>query len=103
MDDLSANKTPKIRAWARAHNVERCFTPTYASWANPIEAQFGPLRNFVMGASNPDTRPATAGLSALAQRQRPSSRRPRGPTPRTRPSPQRTPPPLGQTRRRMTR
>jgi hypothetical protein len=29
-----------------------CLTPTYASWANPIEAQFGPLRTFVMGDSN---------------------------------------------------
>jgi transposase len=51
-DNLSANKTPAIRAWAARHNVELCFTPTYASWANPIEAQFGPLRTFVMGASN---------------------------------------------------
>src|SRR5690348_11362584 len=24
----------------------------YASWANPIESQFGPLRTFVMGNSN---------------------------------------------------
>ena len=29
-----------------------CFTPTYASRANPIEAQFGPLRTFVMGGSD---------------------------------------------------
>lgn len=29
-----------------------CLTPTYASWANPTEAQFGPLRTFVMGDSN---------------------------------------------------
>lgn len=52
MDNLSANKTYKIRAWAASHNVELCLTPTYASWANPIEAQFGPLRSFVMGASD---------------------------------------------------
>ena len=52
MDNLSANKTPAIRAWAARHKVELCFTPTNASWANPIEAQFGPLRTFVMGASN---------------------------------------------------
>ena len=25
---------------------------SYGSWANPIEAQFGPLRTFVMGASD---------------------------------------------------
>jgi transposase len=52
MDNLSANKTPKIRAWAAKHQVELCLTPTSASWANPIEAQFGPLRTFTMGNSN---------------------------------------------------
>ena len=52
LDNLSANKTLAIRAWAARHRVELCFTPTYASWANPIEAQFGPLRTFTMGASN---------------------------------------------------
>ncbi|WSA26958.1 transposase [Streptosporangium sp. NBC_01810] len=52
LDNLSANKTPAIRAWARKNKVELCFTPTQASWANPIEAQFGPLRTFVMANSN---------------------------------------------------
>lgn len=52
MDNLSANKTPAVRAWATRNKVELCFTPTHASWANPIEAQFGPLRTFVMSASN---------------------------------------------------
>jgi transposase len=52
MDNLSANKTPAIRTWAKNNKVELCLTPTYASWANPIEAQFGPLRTFVMGDSN---------------------------------------------------
>jgi hypothetical protein len=52
MDNLPANKTPAIRAWADGNNVELCFTPTCASWANPIEAQFGPLRTFVMGGSD---------------------------------------------------
>lgn len=52
MDNLSANKTPAIRAWAARNKVELCLTPTSASWANPIEAQFGPLRSFVMGGSD---------------------------------------------------
>lgn len=60
MDNLSANKTPAVRAWAARHNVELCLTPTYASWANPIEAQFGPLRTFTMGASNHPNHPALA-------------------------------------------
>jgi hypothetical protein len=29
-----------------------CFTPTNASWANPVEAQFGPLRTFSIANSN---------------------------------------------------
>jgi hypothetical protein len=52
LDNLSANKTPAIRRWAKRNQVELCLTPTSASWANPIEAQFGPLRNFVLGDSN---------------------------------------------------
>jgi len=52
LDNLSANKTPAIRRWAGRANVELCFTPTNASWANPIEAQFGPVRTFVMGGSD---------------------------------------------------
>ena len=49
LDNLSADKTPAIRRWARRENVELCLTPANASWANPIEAHFGPLRTFVMG------------------------------------------------------
>ena len=60
MDNLSANKTPAIRAWAARHKVELCLTPTYASWANPIEAQFGPLRTFTMGASDHPNHPVLA-------------------------------------------
>ncbi|MCY0955337.1 IS630 family transposase [Streptomyces sp. H27-S2] len=60
MDNLSANKTPAIRTWAGKNKVELCLTPTSASWANPIEAQFGPLRNFVMGGSNHPNHPALA-------------------------------------------
>jgi transposase len=52
LGNLSANKTPAIRAWAERANVELCFTPTNASWANPIEPQFGPLRTFVLGGSD---------------------------------------------------
>ena len=52
VDNLSANKTPTVGAWAIRNKVELCFTPTSASWANPIEAQFGPLCTFTMGASD---------------------------------------------------
>ncbi|MEU8046769.1 IS630 family transposase [Micromonospora echinofusca] len=52
LDNLSANKTPRIRAWAARNKVELCLTPTQASWANPIEAQFGPLRAFTLTNSD---------------------------------------------------
>ena len=102
LDNLSAHKGHKIRAWAARNKVELCFTPTYASWANPIEAQFGPLRTFVIAGSNHPNHPTLTrklqDLPALAQRQRPPPRRPGRPTPRTRPHPQRTPTTLGPTR-----
>lgn len=52
LDNLSAHKGTAIRQWAARNKVELCFTPTYASWANPIEAHFGPLRTFVIAGSN---------------------------------------------------
>ena len=52
LDNLSAHKGIKIREWAQDHRVELCFTPTYSSWANPIEPHFGPLREFVLNNSN---------------------------------------------------
>ena len=52
LDNLSAHKGSTIRDWAHRNNVELCFTPTYSSWANPIEAHFGPLREFVLNNSN---------------------------------------------------
>jgi transposase len=52
MDNLSAHRGPQIRAWAARHAVELDFTPTYASWADPIEPHFGSLRSFVIAGSN---------------------------------------------------
>jgi transposase len=77
LDNLSANKTPAIRAWAAKHKVKLCFTPTYASWANPIEAQFGPLRTFVMGNSNHPGHPAlTRRLQAYLRWRNTNARHP---------------------------
>jgi transposase len=52
LDNLSAHKGATIRRWAARHHVELCFTPTYASWANPIEVHFGSLRSFVLANSD---------------------------------------------------
>lgn len=52
LDNLSAHLNWRIRRWADRNRVELCFTPTYASWTNPIEAHFGPLRQFTLANSN---------------------------------------------------
>nr|WP_280855069.1 MULTISPECIES: IS630 family transposase [unclassified Streptomyces] len=52
LDNLSAHKGSDICRWAKKNKVELCFTPTYASWANPIEAHFGPLRQFTIANSH---------------------------------------------------
>ena len=51
-DQFSAPSGTTIARWAIRNRVELCFTPTYSSWANPIEAHFGPLREFVLNNSN---------------------------------------------------
>ena len=45
---------------ARCHGWGSCRMPTNASWANPIEAHFGPLRTFVMGTADHPDHPALA-------------------------------------------
>lgn len=52
LDNLNHHKSRIVRDWCDANRVELVFTPTYASWANPIEAHFGPLRQFVIANSD---------------------------------------------------
>ena len=58
LDNLNHHKKTEIREWCAANAVELVFTPTYASWANPIEAHFGPLREFVLNNSDYPNHPA---------------------------------------------
>ena len=96
LDNLSANKTPAIRHWAKRANVELCFTPTNASWANPIEPQFGPVRTFVLGGSDYRNHTVLARkLQDYLRWRNAPPRCPGRPAPRTRPHPQRTPATLG--------
>ncbi|CDR01368.1 hypothetical protein GCM10022420_028980 [Streptomyces iranensis] len=46
-----------MRRWAKKNKFELCFTPTYTSWANPIEAHFGPLRQFTIADSDHTAQP----------------------------------------------
>lgn len=50
-----------IQRWAKKHKVELRFTPSYASCANPIEAHFGPLRQFAIANSNCPGTPCRPG------------------------------------------
>ena len=47
-DNLSANWTPDICAYAHANNIELVATPTYASYLNRIECHFLPISEFVV-------------------------------------------------------
>jgi transposase len=60
LDNLNHHRGHAIRDWCADNNVELAFTPTYASWANPIEAHFGPLRQFVIANSDHRDHPALA-------------------------------------------
>jgi transposase len=63
LDNLSAHRGATIRAWAARNKVELCFTSTYSSWVNPIEAHFGPLHTFVIaGSDHPNHVAATRAL-----------------------------------------
>ena len=58
LDNLNHHKNRDVREWCANNHVELAFTPTYASWANPIEAHFGPLRQFVLANSDHADHPA---------------------------------------------
>jgi transposase len=60
LDNLNHHRGRAVREWCEANNVELLFTPTYASWANPIEAHFGPLRQFAIANSDYPDHPALA-------------------------------------------
>ena len=60
MDNLNHHKNLGVREWCAANGVELVFTPTYGSWANPIEAHFGPLRQFVIANSDHRDHPTLA-------------------------------------------
>ncbi|WP_308191843.1 IS630 family transposase [Kitasatospora humi] len=77
LDNLSAHNGKKILRWAKNNNVHLCFTPTNASWANPIEAHFGPLRQFTLANSNhPNHTVQTRALHAYLRWRNANARHP---------------------------
>ncbi len=101
LDNLSAHTGTDIRRWAKKNKVELCFTPTYASWANPIEAHFGPLRQFTLANSHHRSHPAqTQALHRYLRWRNTNARHPdvlAAQRQGTRPHPQRKGHPLGRT------
>ena len=78
LDNLSAHKNKKTKEWCARHSVELCFTPTYSSWANPIECHFGPLRDFVLNNSDhPNHTVLTRRLHAYLRWRNANARDPR--------------------------
>ncbi len=68
LDNLSAHKTPQVRRWCRAHRVHLIWTPTNASWLNPIECQFTPVKEFVIrGSHYPDHQALRRALDRYAR------------------------------------
>ena len=52
LDNFSPHGTPTVLKWCRQNNVHLIWTPTNASWLNPIECQFTPVKEFVIRNSN---------------------------------------------------
>ncbi len=53
LDNFSPHKVPRVLEYAEKSSMELVFTPTNASWLNPIEPHFGPLRKFAISNCNP--------------------------------------------------
>ena len=75
--NLSAHKGTTTRTRAGKHRAELCFTPTSASRADPIEARFGPLRQFTLANSNhPSHTARTQALHACLRWRNANARHP---------------------------
>jgi len=48
LDNFSPHAKAEVQSWCRANNVHLIWTPTNASWLNPIECQFTGVKKFVI-------------------------------------------------------
>ncbi len=53
LDNFSPHEVDRVLRYALENNISFVFTPTNASWLNPIESHFGPLRKFALSNFNP--------------------------------------------------
>lgn len=54
LDNASAHTVTRVLEYARKHRIRLIFTPTNASWLNPIEPHFA-SRKFAVSNSNPES------------------------------------------------
>ena len=52
LDNFSPHGTPLVRDWCRRNNIHMIWTPTNASWLNPIECHFTSVKEFVIRNSD---------------------------------------------------
>jgi transposase len=52
LDNFSPHKTAEVETWCAQNNVHLVWTPTNASWLNPIECEFTPVKEFVIRNSD---------------------------------------------------
>ena len=52
LDNASPHEKEEVVRWARANKVTLVYTPTNASWLNPIESIFSGIQRFVFSNSD---------------------------------------------------
>lgn len=79
LDNFSPHTVPRVLEYVQANSIEFALTPTNASWLNPIEPHFGPLRKFAISNSNPKNHEEIATnirrYTAWRNKHHPSARR----------------------------
>jgi DDE superfamily endonuclease len=60
LDNFSPHIMDRVLAYALENNMSFVLTPTNASWLNPIEPHFGPLRKFAISNCDPTGHPEIA-------------------------------------------
>ena len=52
LDNFSPHHKEQVKQYCRQNNIHLIWTPTNASWLNPIECHFGPTKEFVINNSD---------------------------------------------------
>jgi len=52
LDNFSPHRKAKVLKYCRQNNIHLIWTPTNASWLNPIECQFTHVKEFVIRGTN---------------------------------------------------